>query len=187
MHIRHLILSAVVVSAVAVAAPSYSADSIAFVNVQEIMRDSTAAKSAKEQIDAKTKTFQAEMNKKEESLRSEEQDLTKQKSVLAPDAFDKKVKDFRAEASKAQKDAQAKRYQLDDATQTSLHEIEKTVFEIVKKIATDRGYTVVLPTSELLYADTKLDITQEVLGKLNAELPKVSVKFKAAPADKSDE
>ena len=76
----------------ACALPSYGVDNIAFVNIQEIMRDSTAAKSVKDQLDVKQKSFQAEMTRKEQDLQKEDQELGKERSVLAPDAFEKKVK-----------------------------------------------------------------------------------------------
>lgn len=186
MKFRHLIFASAVAGGMLISLPSLGADNIAFVNVQEIMRESTAARSAKEQIEAKTKTIQSEMGKKEDELQKEDQDLGKQKSVLSPDMFEKKVKEFRARATAAQKEAQARRLELDNATQSSLTEIQKAVFNIVKKMAEERGYNVVLPTSELLYADEKLDITKEVLSKLNVALPKVTVKFKA-PSSKDDE
>ncbi len=164
------------------AGQSYGADNIAFVNIQEIMRDSTAAKSVKEQLDVKQKSFQTEMTKKEEELQKEDQELGKERSVLAPDAFEKKVKEFKTKATQAQKEAQAKRDELYNASSSSLNEIQKAVFDIVSKMAKEKGYSVVLPSSELLYADNKMDITRDVLSKLNSALPKVSVKFKAATA-----
>lgn len=185
MKFKNLILAGVAASVLSFSAAAQAADSIAYVNVQEIMRDSTAAKSVKDQLETKQKTFQAEMTKKEESLQKEDQDLGKERSVLAPDAFEKKVKDFKSRATAAQKDAQAKRDELYHASSSSLGEIQKVVFDIVSKMAKDKGYTVVMPASSLLYADPKLDITKDVLAKLNATLPKVTVKFEAVPVGSS--
>ena len=56
------------------------------------------------------------------------------------------------------------------------------MLNIVGKLSKQKGYSVVLPTSQLLYADPKLDITNDVLSELNSTLPKVSVSFKAAPS-----
>lgn len=178
MKIRHVIFSAAALAGLAFATSSY-ADTIAYVNVQEIMRESSAAKSMKDQLAAKYKVFQAEMSKKEEELQKEDQALAKQHGVLSSDAFEKKAKDFRAKATAVQKEAQTKRQELDNASSSALNEIQKATFEIVSKIAKDKGYTAVLSSSELLYADAKDDITKEVLSKLNSSLPKVTVKFQA--------
>ena len=53
---------------IALAAPVLAAGGIATVNIQQIMHDSTAAKSVKDQLEAKQKAFQAQMSKKEEEL-----------------------------------------------------------------------------------------------------------------------
>jgi Skp family chaperone for outer membrane proteins len=185
MRLRSILFSLIAIGGLCT--PALAAESIAIVNIQEIMKDSTAAKSIKDQLEAKQKTFQAEMSKKSEALQKEEQDLGKQRSVLSPDAWDKKANAFKAKAADAQKEVQSKRAELDNAFSSALNEIQKTVFDIVSGIAKDKGYSVVLPTSQLLYADSSLDITKTVLTKLNSTLPKVTVNFKAAASSKDDE
>ena len=160
------------------ASSAFAAD-IGYVNVQEIMHDSTAAKSVQEQIESKQKAFRTEMSKKEEDLQKEEQALAKQRSVLSPEAFEKKVKEFKEKAGKAQKEVKVKGIELENAFSTSLAEIQKSVTEIVAKIAKEKNYVAVFPASQLLYADPKLDITKEFLSKLNTALPKVTVNFKS--------
>jgi outer membrane protein len=167
--------------------PAFAAGgTIATVNIQQIMHDSTAAKSVKEQLEAKQKAFQAQMSKKEEELQKEDQDLAKERAVLSPDAFDKKLKEFKEKATAAQKEVQAKRAELDNAFSTALLSIQKAISDIVSSVAKEKGYSVVIPASELLYVDQGLDITQTVLAKLNSTLPKVTVSFKSV-AQKDDE
>ncbi len=163
---------------IAMQSPVQAAESkIAILNIQQIMKDSTAAKSVRDQLDAKRKSFESEMAKKEEDLRKEDQDLSKQRSVLAPEAFEKKLKDFREKASVAQRDVAAKRSQLDNAFTNAVNDIQKVVTDIVTQLAKDKGYSLVVPTSQLVWADPALDISKEVLTQLNQKLSKVTVKF----------
>ncbi|MEI6730683.1 MAG: OmpH family outer membrane protein, partial [Pseudomonadota bacterium] len=164
MKLRSLCISLVAAASLASVsfASAIAADVVAVVNIQEIMRDASAAKSVKDQIEGKQKTFQTEMSKKEEDLQKEEQSLAKQRTVLSPEAFDKKVKDFKTKANAAQKDVQGKRAELDGAFSSALGEIQKSVLDIVAKIAKDKGYSVVVPSSQTLYFDAKLDITKDV-------------------------
>ena len=187
MILRSLLLSALLTLSIATASPSFAADSVAVVNIQEIMRDSTAAKSVKDQLESKQKMFQSEMTKKEQELQKEDQELGKQRGVLSQDAFDKKVKEFRSRADAAQKDVQGKRAQIENAFSSSLGEIQKSVTDIVAKIAKDKGYILVVPSSQALYFDSKLDITKDVLSQLNSSLPKVTVNFKGGAKPSSDE
>ncbi len=161
------------------AAPCHAANAtkIAVLNIQEIMRDSLAAKSIRKKLEQKQKEFQNEMAKKEQSLQAKERELAKQRTVLSPDEFEKKVKEFREQATKAQREVQNKRAKLDKAFADALAKIQKSVINIVEKMSKEKGFSAVLPTSQLLYASPDLDITAEVLQQLNKQLPNVEVKF----------
>jgi len=156
---------------------AYALDGVAIINIQDIMRDSLAAKSVKAKLESKQKSFQDEMTKKEQELVKKEKEISGQRSTLKPAEFEAKVKTFRDSAAAAQRDVQTKKAKLDKAFGDALATIQKTVVSIVEGISKERGIKVVMPTSQLLYADPSLDITKEVLTKLNAQLPSVSVNF----------
>lgn len=150
---------------------------IAVLNIQEIMRESLAAKSVKGTLENQQKSFQSEMVKKEQDLQKKEKDLAQQKSVLSPEEFEKRVKDFRLQATSAQKEVQTKKAKLDKAFADALGEIQKAVVDIVGEQAKAKQLEAVFPTSQLLFAAPSLDITADVLAQLNKRLPKVQVKF----------
>lgn len=155
---------------------------IAVVNIQQIMRESTAAKSVREQLESKQKSFQSEISKKEEGLQKDEQALAKQRGVLAKDAFEKKVAEFRKRATEVQKEVQSKKSLLDSSFERALGEIQKSVTEVIADLSKEKGFQVAVPTSQILYADSKLDITPDVMSALNKKLSKVEVKFEAPAA-----
>ena len=185
---KHLSLGSAIAVAMFTFAPvAMAADApnlIAVVNIQQIMRDSTAAQNVREQLESKQKSFQAELSKKEEALQKEDQDLAKKRSVLSKPAFDEKAAKFRAKATEVQKEVQSKKAMLDGAFEHALGDIQKTVTDVIADLAKEKGFSVAVPTSQILYADTKLDISSEVLSRLNKKLPKLEVKFdeSAAPA-----
>lgn len=150
---------------------------VAVLNIQQIMQQSSAAKSVKSVLENQQKSFQSEMANKEQALQAKEKELAGQRSVLAAEEFEKKVKEFRDQATNAQREVQAKKARLDKAFAEALAEIQKTVVSIVSEKAKEKGYDAVLPTSQLLYADPALDITDEVLAQLNKKLPSVQVNF----------
>lgn len=151
---------------------------IAIVNIQSIMRDSTAAKSIRTQLESKQKAYQAEISKKEEAMQKEEQELANQRATLSKEAFEQKVDAFRQKATTMQKDVQDKKATLDAAFEKALNDIQKVVNEIITDLAKEKGFNVAIPSSQLLYAEPDMDITAEVLSKLNAKLPNVTVNFK---------
>lgn len=171
---------AIIIASSAIAATGAIAQdkpSIAVLNIQSIMKDSSAAKSVKSQLDSKQKAYQAELSKKEEKLQKDDQALAKQRGVLSKEEFEKKVQSFKKEYSATQKEVQSKKNKLDKAFAQSLADIQKAVTDIVAGISKERGYVMVVPTSQILYADPALDISAEVLTKLNEKLPDLQVKF----------
>src|SRR5690349_3363258 len=126
-------LYALVAAGMLAAPAAFAADAnlIATVNIQQVMRDSTAAKSVREQLESKQKSFQSEISKKEESLQKEDQELGKQRGVLSKEAFETKARAFRTKATEVQKEVQSKKALLDSAFERSLTEIQKVVTEII--------------------------------------------------------
>jgi outer membrane protein len=158
--------------------------SFATVNIQKIMQESNAAKSVREQIDGKMKALQSELSKKDEQFQKEHQEIEKQRSALSKQAFEEKTRSFSTKVTSAQKEVQSKKAMLDNAFERAINDIQKAVTEIIAGMAKEKNFTVALPTSQILYADEKLDITSEVLTKLNQKLPKVDVKFEAVSEKK---
>lgn len=174
---RLILVAASAFLAYAPAGMAADANTIAVVNIQQIMKEATAAKSVREQLESKQKAFQSEISKKEESVQKEDQALAKQRGVLAKDAYEKKVAEFKKKVTDVQKEVQGKKAQLDGGFERALGDIQKVVTEIITEMAKEKGFVVAIPTSQILYSDAKLDITAEVLSALNKKLPKVDVKF----------
>lgn len=167
---------------VGMAPAAFAADTlnVATVNIQKIMRESTAAKSVREQLESKQKSYQSELSKKDEELRKEEQALSKQRSVLSKEAFEKKAAEFRKKATTVQKEVQSKKAALDGGFEQALGDIQKATVDVITDIAKEKGITLAVPNTQVLYADSKLDITDDVLEALNKKLPKLNVKFEEA-------
>jgi outer membrane protein len=181
MKIHSLILTAALLAFAAAPASAEDAakPTIAVVNIQQIMKDSTAAKSVRDQLESKQKSFQGDITKKEEALKKEDQELAKQKNVLSKEAFEEKARAFRNKATEVQKEVQSKKAMLDGAFEQAISDIQKATTDIIGELAKEKGFIVAVPTSQILYADTSLDISKEVLDRLNKKLPKLDVKFEA--------
>jgi len=159
------------------AAPAHAETTVAVVNTAKIMRDSKAAQSVRSQLQAKQKSFQADLDAKEKQLLAEDQALAKQQGSVDKAAFEQKVKDFRTKAANAQREVQQKKLAVDKALAGSLEDIQENVMQIVKEVAAEKKISVVVSGAQVLYAEPSLDITDEVLNRLNKKLPNVAVKF----------
>ncbi len=160
-------------------APAHAAtlEGVGVVNIQKIMRDSKAASSVRDQLKNKQKSFQSELDAKEKALQQEDQELAKQRANLSQEAFTQKVTAFSQKAMAARQEIQNKRAQLDKGFAGALGKIQDTTIAIVQEIAKEKNLKLVVSSSQVLYSDAEMDITNEVLTRLNSKLPSVSVSF----------
>lgn len=166
------------------AADAASPAVVGVVDVQVILRDSSAMKSIQSQVEEKRGQYQNEITGQEKRLRDQEQELKRQQSVLAADVFEAKRRDFEAQVAAVQRDVQERRRVLDQAYGEGLKVVQRELTAIIAGIAKERGFTLVLPAGQTLYAEPALAITDEALKRLNKKLPSVPLQF-AAPAAKS--
>jgi Skp family chaperone for outer membrane proteins len=167
---------------------------IAVVDIQQIVQDSLAAKDIRAQIEKKRVEYQAEIDKKEEGLNKTSQELNKQysefqaqsdkksgstsnKSTISKDALEQKMRDLNEKALEVQKEVQMKKNSLDQASIDALGEIQQAVEGIIAKLAEEKGFVIAVPTSQILFSKPQLDISAEVLKRLNEKLKRVEVKI----------
>jgi Skp family chaperone for outer membrane proteins len=155
----------------------------AVIDYQRILRDAAAARSIREQIEARRKTYQEEISKEEQRLHEADKEFAKQRSVLSPEAFAEKRREFEQDVAEVQRKVQERRRELDRMSAAALNEVKEALIEIVTSIAEERGFNLVLPTSEVLFFSRSLDLTEEVLAKLDARLPQVQLSALTEGAD----
>jgi Skp family chaperone for outer membrane proteins len=147
----------------------------AVIDYQRILRDAAAARSIRQQIESRRKAYQGEISKEEQRLYEADKEFAKQRSVLTPEAFAEKRQAFEEDVSEVQRLVQQRRRELDRVAEVALNEVKTALIEIVTGIAEERGFNLVLPSSEVLFFARKIDLTEEVLAKLDAMLPDVVV------------
>lgn len=165
------------VAGLILATPAFADTTVGVVNVAKILHDSKAATSIRAQVQAKQKDFQAQLDNKGKELQAEQQALVKQKDAIDKEAFNKKVQEFRQKEASAQKAVQEKSVQLDKSVNDALGEVQKVINDIVKDVASEKKMTLVVSAGVVLYGDNSLDITDEVLKRLDSKLTTVTVKF----------
>ncbi len=174
--IKPLLATAIMSACISVSAPVMATE-VAVVNIQSIMRQSTAAKSVREQLEQRQKQYQTQVEQKERELNEEQQSLMKQQGVLSKEAYQEKVIALQKKVTTMQKEVAQKKSTLDRAFERALNDIQKSVTDIIKDLSASKGFDMAIPTSQILYAKPDMDISDDVLGKLNQKLPKLDVNF----------
>jgi len=148
---------------------------VAVVDVQRVMQESTASKGIQKAIESQRDAYQKEIQTLEDKLQTAENELRKQQTVLAPEAFAAKRRDFEKQVGEVQRTVQTRKRTLDTAFNEAMGHVQKTMLDIVQRIADERGANVVIPRNLLVLFASNLDVTESVLERLNKQLPTVAV------------
>ena len=94
---------------------------------------------------------------------------------MAPDAFEAKRIDYENKVQKYNNERQSKLIKIDELIATSRGDILIALKPILEEVANKNGITVLLEKSSVMLNADKMDITSEVLKKLNKDMPKLKV------------
>jgi len=152
---------------------------IMVVDVQSLLQNSKSAKMVRQQIEQKRAEYAKEISHQEETLRQERDSLQRQQSSLSADALNQKGREFQAKVNELDRNVQSKRQALERSNAEALEKIQEVMLKIITDIAKDRKANMVFQRSELVLFDQNFDVTDEVLQKLDEQLPTLTVNFVA--------
>lgn len=156
-------------------ADTYPNTSIAIVDLNLILSESKAAKGATKDFEKIQKDTESEIVESDKVMLDERNKLIEQQSVIAPEAFEIKAKDYEKKLQNYQSEKQNKLRKLEGILQNARNEILEMVKPILEDLSKELGVTVILEKNSVLLSATNMDITDEVIKKLNKELPKIKV------------
>ena len=145
------------------------------VDFQHLMRESKSAKGVRSQIQQIRGGYQKDLSKTEEELRSAQQELGRQRTILSQEAFAAKVRDYEQRLGEVQKRVQNLRRELARVEGEAMNKVEAAMLEVITEIATERKATLVMSKQTLVLFDKNYEVTDEVLKRLDTKLPAVTV------------
>jgi len=101
---------------------------------------------------------------------------------LSAEALNQKGREFQQKVNELDKSVQAKRQALERSNGEALEKIQGAMLKIITELAKDRKANLVFQRSELVLFDQVFDVTDEVLQKLDEQLPTLTVNFTPPPA-----
>jgi Skp family chaperone for outer membrane proteins len=143
---------------------------VAFVVLQRIVNESAEGKAASAQIQALQQKKAAELADKNKQLQTLQQRLEKEASVLAPTAaadLQKQAERLQLDIQRATQDAQQEIQELQNNLQVKFQE---KIDPILAQVGQEKGLHFIFngPDSGLVWADLGLDISADVIKKMDA-------------------
>ena len=141
----------------------------------QVIAQSKAGVSMSTQLKALQDSANTELNAEVEKINKETEDLKKQKDLMAEDVWMEKAKQLSVKQNNLPALREVKVRELSISEQQALGKINDAMMPILKKIVEDRGATVMLDRSAVMYASVDTNITAEVIAELDKVLSTVKV------------
>jgi Skp family chaperone for outer membrane proteins len=146
---------------------------VAYVVLQRIANESADGRVATTRIQALQQKKAAELNERNKQLTTMQQKLEKEGSVMSASAagdLQKNIEKATLDVQRFTQDAQA---EVQELQQTLQQEFQQRLEPVLQQVATDMGLQFVFngPDAGLVWADAALDISAEVIKKLDSAKP----------------
>jgi len=159
--------------------PSAQNITVMVVDVQALLQNSKAAKMVRGQIEQKRNEYTKDISHQEESLRAERDALQRQQASLSPEQLNQKGREFQQKVNDLERNVQGKRQALEKSNGDALQKIQEQMLKIIADIAKQRKANLVFQRADLVLFDQSFDVTDEVMQKLDEQMPTLTVEFVA--------
>jgi outer membrane protein len=166
------------------AAPTSGAAPIArvlMVDLRRVMATSKAGQDIARQVADLKKKAQADLSSEGQGLQREKAALEQQAAILAPDVKARKARDFEARVAAFQKKLQQRGGLIQGGVIKAQQQIEQALGPILQGIMQERRATVLLDRSAVLLAPNAIDVTADVVRRMDTRLPAVTVELTPLP------
>ena len=140
---------------------------IGLIDLDGVIRASKGTAKVRELLDKQRLLFQQEFSKREAALQQTERELISQRELLSEEVFAEKLSQFEIDVTKTQKEIQYRREAIDVAFQNAQAKLRLIALEIVKEVAGEKRLDLVLVKNSALIFRPTLNISDEVLQRLN--------------------
>lgn len=157
---------------------------IVIVDMDRVVNESAAGKQAGTELQAKGQQLQTRRTTLAGQLQSEAQAIQQgqQNKTLAGPALEQRIKAFQDRETSANQELARGQDDLARSRQYVIQQITTAADPIITQVMRERGASLALQKGATLQHTASLEVTTDVITRLNTSLPRVSVTAPAAPA-----
>jgi Skp family chaperone for outer membrane proteins len=144
---------------------------LAIIDVQKVLRESTAVKALAKNIEEQKGQHQGALREQEQALREADQELVRQRSILSPEAYAIKRGELEQRVGNLQREARNRKRGLDKIFTQGMGIVRAEIGKVAKEIAEELGIDLILSKATVVLVRPNFEMTQEVVRRLNARLP----------------
>jgi Skp family chaperone for outer membrane proteins len=159
------------------AAPAQSGSEPAFavVDFVSIRRNAQAAKAITEQLEGFIADYQGDLEKEEAALKTAQEKLDQERPRLPAGAYEEERQKWEQNVAEAQRRFLRRRQSIDRARTEAWEKVNQTLADVIRDVAAERRFQLILRRDQAVFVAPQLEITMEVLRRLDEVLPTVNV------------
>lgn len=161
-----------------VASPALAQTAIAVVDLQKIMTDAKVAQSVQTQVQTYRDKFQAEVTKMEEDLREAQKTLSAPDNGLTAEQLNTQKQDFERNLANTRNVVEKKKRALDEGFNAAMEKLRADIIKVVAAISDEKGYQLVLTRENVVLVEKSIDITEDVMARLDSQAQEIKVEVK---------
>jgi Skp family chaperone for outer membrane proteins len=149
---------------------------IAVVDMQRVLVESAAGRSIQSQLEVERRKIRDQITRLQDELKNGENELRRQRSVMSPEAVNEQAQGLQRKEADAQRVVQERQEAFSKGSNDATNVVADNMKDIVQQISTERHIGLIVRKEVVLsYADKNIDITDDVIQRLNTKLPSVTV------------
>ena len=145
---------------------------IGTVDIQRIMSTSEQGKAAKAQIKQQSDKMTVALKQKGAEIETLKNQLERESMVMSKEKREEKEREFRIKLNDLKTLEKRYRGELQAMEKKLAGEMRKAVFKLVEEIGKKEGYLLIMNNFNIMYAPTSIDVTDQIIKRLNAQYKK---------------
>tara|TARA_Y100000816_G_scaffold286659_1_gene268149 strand:+ start:332 stop:847 length:516 start_codon:yes stop_codon:yes gene_type:complete len=152
---------------------SQSSESIRFIDINFIVKNSEVGKSLNKIIESKKKTIENDIKNLSKKLEDQKKRIVSQKKILKKEEFDKLVINYEKELKSFNDLRNKKNKDFNKFRIESSKKILDLLNPIITNFLQNKSIKILLQKEKIIFADDELDITKDILELFNKKHKKI--------------
>jgi Skp family chaperone for outer membrane proteins len=148
---------------------------LAILDVDRVRNQAAAVRDIRGQMEGYMESYRSETEKEEAGIRTAQEELGRKRTILSPEAYAEERRKLEQRLVEAQGRVQQRRRSLEKVHGEAMNRVQEVLNKIVTEIAAEQSLTLILRKDQAVFVNTNLEITDEVLRRLDSQLPKVRI------------
>jgi Skp family chaperone for outer membrane proteins len=156
---------------------------ILIVDLQQILQDAKAAKGVQAVINQEYSAYTKEVAQQEDELQKSRTELERQRTVLAPDAFNTRARDLQQRYDTLGQVVQGRRQALQQSLNEAMVTVKNAALEVIADVVKERRANLVIEKQAVVFEAEGMDVTPDAIARLDKKLDSVPVNLPKADGE----